>query len=118
MGHPRNLPPLGTREVRIDHDTLKDIARILRADMNNLHDGRWKEKIDDSFPPVEAMGDYTAGRSLHQTIRNARDQIGNTHQAFVQAYEAVITALENSEQNYRDADDNSAAGVRNRARLD
>ena len=117
MGHPNNLPPLGTKEVKVDHDKLKDIARVLRRDMVALEQGRYKEKIDDTTPSVDAMGNYTAGKSLHETVKAARNQIGSVHASFVQAYEAVIQALETSEQNYREADDNSAAGVRRRTQL-
>ncbi len=117
MGHPKNLPPLNTKEVKVDHDTLKDIARVLRRDMESLEQGRWKEAIEDTHPSVDAMGEYTGGKSLHTTIKNARNQIGSVHQSFVKAYEALITALETSEKNYRDADDNSAAGVRGRTQV-
>lgn len=117
MGHPKHLPLLGDKEVDVNHDVLQDIARVLRKDLEGLKRDRWRERIEDDHPPIEAMGDYTAGKSLHQTIKNARDHIGTVQESFVQAYESVILALENSEKNYRDADDNSAAGLRDRTRL-
>jgi hypothetical protein len=118
-GYPNNLPhQVGGKEVRMDHDTLKDVARKLRDDLNKLKDLRFKEDIDDYSPNLSDIGDYSAGKGLHNTVTSAQNSIGTTYQQFIQAYEQVIQAIERSEQNVRNADDASAAGARARGRVD
>ncbi|MGI5166783.1 WXG100 family type VII secretion target [Spirillospora sp. CA-253888] len=118
MGHPKNLPPPSTKEVKVDHGALQDIAKVLRKDLQALRDARYKEQIDDAHPTSNALGNYTAGQSLHTTVKAARDVIGPAFANFVTSYEAVINALENSEKNYRKADDRSEENVRRRGRMD
>ncbi|MFS2295696.1 MAG: hypothetical protein FWJ90_23880 [Actinomadura sp.] len=110
MGHPR-LPTAGGKEIKIDHDTLDDIAKKLEKDLQELESKRYSELIADATPSEAAMGDYQAGRGLHSTIRTARDSIGDTYDAFLDSYKKVIEAIRASDKTHRKADDASKRGV-------
>lgn len=113
MGHPKSLPTTGGKEIKIDHDALKDIADKLEKDLNELKKHRYSDKVTDNTPPEAAMGDYQAGRSMYATVTAARDQIGTTFDEFVTAYENVIKTIRASEKTHRNADDRSKRGVEN-----
>ncbi|HLV72927.1 MAG TPA: hypothetical protein VKY91_09090 [Vulgatibacteraceae bacterium] len=110
MGHP-HLPTAGGKEIKIDHDTLDDIAKKLEKDLNELEAERYSQKIADATPSEGAMGDYQAGRGLHTTIRSARDSIGDTYDAFINSYKRVIEAIRASDKTHRKADEASQEGV-------
>lgn len=112
MGHP-NLPSAGGKEIEINHDTLDDIATKLDNDLKELKDARLSAGIIGATPPEASMGDYQAGRSMYATVTAARDQIGNTLDGFITAYEQVIEAIRMSNKNYRTADDNSQQTAEN-----
>jgi len=110
-GYPRNLPQAG-REIKMDHDQLKTIANRLQEDLDRLRRARWKEAIEDyGNPGQDAIGDYSAGKGLHNTTKSAQSAIGSTLDQFLTAYDNLITALRNSEKNTRNADEQSRAGV-------
>ncbi|RKS71121.1 hypothetical protein BZB76_5607 [Actinomadura pelletieri DSM 43383] len=112
MGHPKYLPPTGGKEIKIDHDTIDDIVKKLERDLNELkRRPTHSQLINDETPPESAMGNYQAGRTMYATITAARDQIGNTFDQFVTAYEQVIEAIRASNKNHRTADDASKHGV-------
>jgi len=118
-GYPRNLPhQVGGKEVTMDHDTLKDVARKLRDDLEKLKGLHLKEDIEDFSPNLSDIGDYSAGQGLHNTVTSAENSIAGTYQTFLQAYEQVILAIEQSEKNVKNADDASAAGARAAGRVD
>ncbi|GAA1807244.1 hypothetical protein [Actinomadura chokoriensis] len=110
MGHP-HLPAAGGKEIKIDHDALDDIVKKLEKDLHELENMRYSERITDATPAEGAMGDYTAGRGLHTTIRTARDSIGTTYDEFITSYKKVIEAIRNSDKTHRKADDASKRGV-------
>ncbi|MBT2208170.1 MULTISPECIES: hypothetical protein [Actinomadura] len=112
---PKSLPTAGGKEIGIHHDTVKDIADKLEKDLRALKSLRYDNKLEDDSPTESSLGNYTAGRSLYNTVSAAQTQIGNTYTQFVTAYENVIKALRASEQTHRNADDKSKQGVQNAA---
>lgn len=110
MGHP-HLPTAGGKEIKIDHDALKDIVKKLEKDLHDLEKMRYSERIQDATPSEGALGDYQAGRGLHTTVRMARDSIGGTYDQFIESYKKVIEAIRNSDKTHRKADDASKHGV-------
>lgn len=105
------FPTAGGKEIKIDHDILKDIVKKLQRDLDELEKKRHSQQIADATPPEAAMGDYTVGRGLHGTIRMARDSIGTTYDQFIESYKKVIKAIEDSNKTHRKADDASKRGV-------
>jgi hypothetical protein len=109
--YPNNLPPVGGKEIAIHHDVLDDIVKKLDADLKKLRAERWSNQITDATPSEDAMGNYKAGQGLYNTVTAARDQIGNTFDQFLTAYEQVIEAIRASNKSHRNADDASQRGV-------
>lgn len=111
MGYPKSLPTTGGKEIKINHDTLDDIAKKLEDDLHKLKEPRWSDKIEDNTPPESSLGNYKAGQAMYNTVTAARDQIGGTFTQFLTAYEQVIAAIRASNKNHRKADDASKRGV-------
>ncbi|WP_157995728.1 hypothetical protein [Thermomonospora amylolytica] len=111
LGHPRNLPAAGSKEIKVSRQWLIDYADELQRELDRLKQKRYKETIQDTTPPEAALGNYTAGRSFHGTIRQARDGIGNSYDQFITAYQNVINSLRTTADNYGKAEDKSKENI-------
>ncbi|MGK5550484.1 hypothetical protein ACSNOI_02620 [Actinomadura kijaniata] len=110
---PRSLPDAG-KEIKVDHDKLKDLADQLQKDLDDLRNQKLVEALEDHAKPGQkAIGNYSAGQGLNMTVNTAQNAIGNTYDQFLQSYQKVIDALRRSNQTHRDADDNAKKAANN-----
>lgn len=119
-GYPRNLPSVGDH-VEVDRDALRDIAKKLQADLDELNGwnrGSYKElqQNEQSWIPDNALGDYNAGHQIAKTFDQAYSQIGNTYNQFLSSYQQVITGILQTVNGYQRAED-ATADAASRANL-
>lgn len=117
-GYPRNLPSVGDH-VEVDRDALRDVAKRLQADLDELngwHNGSLKDlqNNEQEWIPENALGDYNAGQQIAKTFNQAYAQIGNTYNQFVGSYQQVITGILQTVNGYQRAED-ATADAANRA---
>ncbi|TDB75717.1 hypothetical protein E1264_39445 [Actinomadura sp. KC216] len=110
MGYPPT-PQAGGKEIKVDHDALEDIVKKLEKNLHALESKQFIQKIEDATPSEGAIGNYKAGQGLNNTIRAARNSIGDTYDQLIKSYKQVIEAIQNSEKTHRKADDASKHGV-------
>lgn len=111
-GYPKNLPSAGDH-VEVDRDVLRDVAKKLQADFDELDgwgSGGLKDLQDNEQGRVaeDALGDYNAGHQIFRTFDQAYTQISGTYNAFLTSYQQVITALKQQAEGYQRAEDATA----------
>lgn len=111
-GYPKNLPSAGDH-VEVDRDVLRDVAKKLQADFDELDgwgSGSAKDlsESENSWEPKNALGEYNAGQQIAQTFDNAYTQIGSTYTQFLTSYQQVITAIKQTAEGYQRAEDATA----------
>jgi hypothetical protein len=119
-GYPRNLPSAGDH-VEVDRDVLRDVAKRLQADLDELNswnNGSLKDlqNNEEEWIPEDALGDYNAGRQIAGTFNQAYGQIGSTYNQFVGSYREVIRRIQASVDGYQRAED-ATADAASRANL-
>ncbi|SRR6266545_6504331 len=116
--YPRDLPSAGD-QVEVDRDALRDVAKKLQADLDDLNSwnsGSLKDLQDNEqgLVPEDALGNYNAGRQIWQTFRGAYSMIGSTYGEFLTSYQQVVTAIKQTAEGYQRAED-ATADAANRA---
>ncbi|HZB32872.1 MAG TPA: hypothetical protein VE465_22125 [Streptosporangiaceae bacterium] len=119
-GYPRNLPSVGDH-VEVDRDMLRDIAKRLQADLDELNgwnNGSLKDLQDNEseWIPENSLGEYNAGRQIASTFTQAYSQIGGTYSQFLGSYQQVITGILQTVNGYQRAEDATAEAA-NRANI-
>jgi hypothetical protein len=117
-GYPRDLPSVGDH-VEVNRDVLRDVAKKLQADFDELNSwasGSQKDLTEsqNSWVPKEAVGKYNAGQQIAGTFDNAYSQIGGIYQGFLGSYQQVISAIQRTVDRYQAAED-ATADAANRA---
>jgi len=117
-GYPKDLPSAGDH-VEVDRDVLRDVAKRLQADLDELNS--WKngslkdlQNNQDEWVPENALGEYNAGRQIAGTFNQAYSQIGSTYGEFLSSYQAVISGILRTVNRYQSAEDATTAAA-NRA---
>lgn len=101
-------------QIEVDRDALRDIARRLQGDLDDLKGtgrGSLQDLQGDGLVSADALGDYPAGREIAQTFHSAYAQIGRHYAELVTSYEGVIDRLMTTINNYENAEDATAATV-------
>ena len=111
-GYPRSLPSVGD-SVEVDREALRDIAKRLQADLDELNgwnNGSLKDlqNNEQEWIPENALGEYNAGRQIAGTFNQAYAQIGSTYSQFVGSYQQVITGILQTVNGYQRAEDATA----------
>lgn len=105
----RDLPDAG-KGIDVDREKLKNIAKKLQADLDELNkhasgtpkDLRQGEKgvVTDA-----QLGKYSEAQQLAVSVGNAYDQIGSTYDGFLTAYQQVIDSINRAAENHQNAED-------------
>ena len=111
-GYPRSLPSAGDH-VEVDRDVLRDVAKRLQADLDELNSwdsGSLKDlqNNEQEWIPENSLGDYNAGRQIAGTFNQAYAQIGSTYNQFLSSYQQVITGILQTVNGYQRAEDATA----------
>jgi hypothetical protein len=119
-GYPKNLPSVGDH-VEVDRDALRDVAKRLQADLDELNSwnsGSLKDlqNNQEEWVPENALGEYNAGRQIAGTFNQAYTQIGNTYNGFLGSYREVIKRINDTVDGYQRAED-ATADAASRANL-
>jgi prefoldin subunit 5 len=106
---PRDLPDIG-QGIAIDRDKLKNIAKALQKDLDELSkhqsgtpsDLRQGEKgmVTDA-----QLGKYPEAEVLAGSVSNAYEKIGSTYDDFLTAYQKVIDSINKAADNHQNAED-------------
>lgn len=117
-GYPKNLPSAGDH-VEVDRDVLRDVAKRLQADLDELNswnNGSLKDlqNNQNEWVPEDALGEYNAGRQIAGTFNQAYSQIGTTYSQFLGSYQQVISGILQTVNGYQSAED-ATADAANRA---
>ena len=107
-GLPAGLPSAGD-ELQVDRDVLRDVAKRLHDDLQQLR-GSGNGTLHDlrnngGLVSPNALGDYPAGQGISQTFNQAYTQIGTTYESFLSTYEQVIQSIQQSVDGYQAAED-------------
>jgi hypothetical protein len=112
--YPRDLPS-GSGESHVNHEVLKDIHRILAADLKELEGSgygtvRYLQNGEVGNLGPNELGTFpaAAGTSgmdgLTATCSNAYTQIGSVYSTFVTAYGNLVQTLKNSADGHAEAE--------------
>lgn len=108
-GAPKQLPG-ANKEIKVNHETLKTVAKAMQKDLDDLNG--WSSGSLNDFYDGDAtwltqdqLGNYPEGHGITQSAQAAYNSIGGTYSAFLQAYQQVIDAINRSADNHKNADD-------------
>lgn len=108
-GAPKQLPG-ANKEIKVDHETLKTVAKAMQKDLDDLNS--WSSGSLNDFYDGDAtwltqdqLGHYPEGGGITQSAQAAYNSIGDTYSQFLQAYQQVIDAINRSADNHKNADD-------------
>lgn len=108
-GAPKQLPG-ANKEIRVDHEKLKDVAKAMQKDLDDLNS--WTAGSLNDFYDGDAtwltqneLGNYPEGGGITQSSQAAYNSIGDTYSQFLEAYDSVIKAVNRSADNHKNADD-------------
>jgi len=115
-GAPRQLPG-ANKEIRVDPDVLKDVAKAMQKDLDDLNSwtpGSLNDFYDGdvSWLTQDELGNYPEGGGITQSAQAAYNSIGGTYGDFLTAYDAVIKAVNKSAGNHKDAEDANKKAAR------
>lgn len=104
----RSWPEAG-KSVDVHRDKLKDIARTLQADLDELNGyGKGTAKNlqagSRGLVTLGELGDYPAAKGLAGTAENAYEVIGTECLEFLTGYQALINAIKRTADNYEGAE--------------
>jgi hypothetical protein len=120
-GYPRSLPSAG-REIRVNHEVLKDVADQLAKNLRELEGstrGTLRSFQNNSAVDLTGnqLGHYPAAAGttgmdgLAGTCRNAYSTIGSVYGQFLTAYDNLINALKKTAENHSEAEQASTKAV-------
>jgi hypothetical protein len=112
--YPKDLPTT-SGESRVNHEVLKDVHRILAADLKELEgsgygtvrylqDGERGRLSSNELGTFPAAAGSTGMDGLVGTCTNAYTQIGSVYSSFVTAYGNLVQALKNSADGHAEAE--------------
>lgn len=101
--------PEAGKGVDVHRDKLKDIAKALQKDLDELsgyNKGTAKNLQAGSrgLVTLAELGNYPAAKGLAGTTKNAYDVIGTEYQEFLDGYQALINAIKRTADNYEGAE--------------
>jgi hypothetical protein len=102
--------PQAGKGVDVDRDKLKDIAKVLQGDLDELRGyGKGTAKNLQSggrgLVTMDELGNYPAATGLAGTTKNAYDVIAAEYEEFLQGYQQVINGLLGTRDRYQRAED-------------
>ncbi|KAB2347832.1 hypothetical protein [Actinomadura rudentiformis] len=102
-----------TKDIEIDKAEVERILKELRADYDSFASGNGSLNDMQSRGNVQAahLGNYPAAQSLMQSITPTQSFLSTSYNSFLTSYEAIITALENAVQGYKDMETNNTASA-------
>ncbi len=115
-GPPKQLPG-ANKEIRVDHGVLKNVAKAMQKDLDDLNSwssGSYHDFRDGSVVDLttDELGNYPGGQNVAASAKAAYTQIGSTYSQFLIAYDQVIKAVKRSADNHANADDATRQSAR------
>jgi uncharacterized protein YukE len=108
-GAPKQLPG-ANKEIKVDHEKLKDVAKAMQKDLDDLNSwtpGSLNDFYDGdvTWLTQDQLGNYPEGHGITQSAQAAYNSIGDTYGEFLKAYDSVIKAINKSADNHKNAED-------------